>query len=176
MQSPLGDAGNTPSKIGRSALPEASELALLRAISISNEFTKFGSIFKDNIDLFGSTNRYATQTAKKLREAVNSRKGYLFRNPSFLVHILEQRRFAVPDYIQRAASAESQNPQEERAFASPTQTRRQQKPPATMTSDDYEYVLNLEEPWKNPEGILPVLVPDEPISGTQMVSKIAVYV
>ena len=173
MQSPPSGG---PRRI-RSALPEASELALLNVISECTEFTNFGNIFKQNPVLFGSTTKKATKQEQKLREAVNSRRGYLFRNPSLLVQILEQRNFPVPDFILRSVPDEAENPQEEEQISRTTPKSKlvQQPKERTMSDNSNSYELNLEEPWKNPENILAVLVPNEQISKTEMQAKICLF-
>lgn len=149
----------------------------MKVISECTEFTNFGNIFKQNPVLFGSTTKKATKQEQKLREAVNSRRGYLFRNPSLLVQILEQRNFPVPDFILRSVPDEAENPQEEEQISRTTPKSKlvQQPKERTMSDNSNSYELNLEEPWKNPENILAVLVPNEQISKTEMQAKICLF-
>lgn len=186
MQSPPPvEALSSPSgrELGRSALPEATELALLQYLASERtdpHAKAFALYANDRPELFGSVKKGATRSEKKLREAVNSRKGYLKRTPSALAHALQQRNFVLPQSIVNS----HRNPQDEVPPTPPRRPRQQLKLSAkqlqfNMAASTNDLMLSttinvdLDQPWRQTvDGILVFLVPSEQVSDSEQVAKV----
>lgn len=193
-------------RLGRSKLPDTSEVNLLKVLSSPEQYSKFHQICNNNIDIFGSR-------GSDLRRKIQYRKKNLDKlrtqNPAKFQELLQQRGIVeqtnpaqqdqIPSYSSEESDSES-DPESDSESESITVSKPSNEPthqvvtsstralkqvknmsPSVNKNQNVEYEveheLNLFHPSFNPEGIIPLYTEKAVTSDKHyLCGKIGIYI